>query len=373
MPPSPRRARIEYGPTERGSSSSRGSVGMGHTILAGGAPASAVTAAAVSRPRARLRGERPWGEAPSTLREWSGDDRHRPRRRPRTTSSASTPLLDDEERLLRDTVRQFVGDRILPDVGRLVRGGTFPEEMAKEMGALGLLGMHLDGLRLRRHQRRRLRPGLPRARGRRQRRSAASCPCRARWPCSRSGRTAREEQKQEWLPRMAAGEAIGCFGLTEPDSGSRPVVACAPGPAATATTGCSTAPRCGSPTAASPTWPSCGPVTDDGLVRGFVVPTDTPGFTANDIHQKMSLRASITSELVLDDVRLPAERRAARRGLHAGPAVVPERGPLRHPLRRRRARPGPATRPPCDYAIEPRAVRQAHRRLPARPSASWSR
>jgi glutaryl-CoA dehydrogenase len=127
-----------------------------------------------------------------------------------------------------------------------------------------------------------------------------------------------EEQKQDWLPRMAAGEAIGCFGLTEPDSGSDP------GSMRT------TARRDGSDWIlhGSKMWITNGSIADvavvwartDEGVRGFLVPRDTPGFTTQDIHQKLSLRASVTSELLLDDVRLPAE------------AQLPEATSLRGPL-----------------------------------------
>ena len=124
-----------------------------------------------------------------------------------------------------------------------------------------------------------------------------------------------EEQKQQWLPRMAAGEAIGCFGLTEPDHGSDPA-ACAPAPGATATTGCSTAPRCGSPTAASPTSPWSGPRTEDG-VRGFLVP-DRHARLHRAGRSSTSCRCAPRSpaSCVLDDVRLPG-RRAAARGARA--------------------------------------------------------
>ena len=121
-----------------------------------------------------------------------------------------------------------------------------------------------------------------------------------------------EEQKQEWLPRMAAGEAIGCFGLTEPDAGSDP------GSMRTRARrdGDGLDParrrRCGSPTARSPTSRSCGRATDEG-VRGFLVPKGTQGFTTQDIHKKLSLRASVTSELLLDDVRLPDDAPACPR------------------------------------------------------------
>ena len=112
-----------------------------------------------------------------------------------------------------------------------------------------------------------------------------------------------EEQKQEWLPRMAAGEAMGCFGLTEPDSGSDPS-SMRTRRAATGTTGYSTGRKCGSPTVASPTSPSSGPRRTEGI-HGFVVPHRRARLQANNIHKKLSLRASVTSELELTDVRLP--------------------------------------------------------------------
>ena len=189
------------------------------------------------------------------------------------------------------------------------------------MGALGLLGMHLEGYGCAGTERRRLRPGLPRARGRRLAACAASSPCRGRSRCSRSGAGAPRSRSSAWLPAMAAGEAIGCFGLTEPDAGSRPGGDAHARPPRRRRTGCSTAPRCGSPTARSPTSPSSGRAADEtAAIRGFVVPTDTPGFTANDIHKKLSLRASVTAELVLEDVRAARRRRAARgRRRSAGP------------------------------------------------------
>src|SRR3954447_23858368 len=130
-------------------------------------------------------------------------------------------LLDDEERLLRDTVRQFVDDRILPDVADWFEEGTFPKDMAKEMGALGLLGMHLEGYGC---------AGtsavayglacLELEAGDSGFRSFVSVQgSLAMFPIRAYGS---DEQKDEWLPRMSAGEAVGCFGLTEPDSGSDP-------------------------------------------------------------------------------------------------------------------------------------------------------
>ena len=214
-------------------------------------------------------------------------------------------LLDAEERLLRDTVRSFVRDRILPDVGEWFEAGTFPAaELAKEMGAMGLLGMHLDGYGCAGTSA--VQYGLACTEleyGDSGTRSFVSVQgSLAMFPIWAYGS---EEQKQRWLPRMAAGEAIGCFGLTEPDAGSDP------GAMRT------TARRDGGDWVLHGTkmWITNGSIadvavvwarTDDGI-RGFVVPTDTPGFTATHIPHKMSLRASDTSELVLDGVRLPEE------------------------------------------------------------------
>ena len=232
-------------------------------------------------------------------------------------------LLDDDERLLRDTVRQFVGDRILPEVADWFEAGTFPREMAKEMGALGLLGMHLSGYGC---------AGtsavayglacLELEAGDSGARSFVSVQgSLAMFPIWKFGS---EEQKQEWLPRMAAGEAVGCFGLTEPDSGSDP--------ASMRTR----ARRDGDDWILDGTkmWITNGGIADvaiiwaradatdggPGPIHGFVVPTDTPGFQANDIHKKLSLRASVTSELVLTGVRLPDSARL--------PEVATMRGPL---------------------------------------------
>lgn len=226
-------------------------------------------------------------------------------------------LLDDEERQIRDTVRAFVGDRVLPEIGDWFEAGTFPREMAKEMGALGLLGMHLDGYGC---------AGtnavsyglacLELEAGDSGFRSFVSVQgSLAMFPIRAYGS---DEQKAEWLPRMAAGEAIGCFGLTEPDSGSDP------------SSMRTHARRDGADWIlnGSKMWITNGGIadvavvwagTDDGI-RGFVVPTDTPGFSTNDVHKKLSLRASVTSELVMDDVRLPGDA--------VLPGVASMRGPL---------------------------------------------
>jgi len=229
--------------------------------------------------------------------------------------------IDDElsvdERLLRDTVRQFVADRILPNVAEWFEEGYIPKDLSKEMGSLGMLGMHLDGYGC---------AGMSAVdyglacleleAGDSGTRSFVSVQgSLAMFPIWSYGS---EEQKQRWLPGMAAGEIIGCFGLTEPDSGSDP--------ASMRTNarkdgddwilnGAKMWITNGSIADVAVVWAR----TDDGI-RGFVVPTDTPGFSARDIHHKLSLRASVTSELVLEDVRLPADA--------VLPGVVGLKGPL---------------------------------------------
>ncbi|MFF3908989.1 acyl-CoA dehydrogenase family protein [Streptomyces sp. NPDC001848] len=228
-------------------------------------------------------------------------------------------LLDAEDRAIRDTVRTWAADRVLPYVGEWYEKGELPgiRELARELGGIGALGMSLSGygcagasavqyglacLELEAAD-----SGI---------RSLVSVQgSLAMYAIHRYGS---EEQKQQWLPRMAAGEVIGCFGLTEPDHGSDP--------ASMRTY----AKRDGSDWVLSgrKMWITNGSVagvavvwarTDDGI-RGFVVPTDRPGFSAPEIKHKWSLRASVTSELVLDDVRLPAD------------AVLPGVGGLKGPL-----------------------------------------
>jgi glutaryl-CoA dehydrogenase len=226
-------------------------------------------------------------------------------------------LLSDEERMIRDTVRSWVADRVTPNVGEWFEQGRIPRELASELGQLGLLGMHLDGY------------GCAGASA-----TAYGLACMeleagdsgVRSLVSVQGslamfaihRWGSEEQKQEWLPRMAAGEAIGCFGLTEPDAGSDP------GSMRTR------ARRDGDDWILNGTkmWITNGSIADvavvwaqtDEGVRGFLVPKGTAGFTAPEIHGKLSLRASVTSELVLDDVRLPDDARL--------PEATSLRGPL---------------------------------------------
>ncbi|WP_026910805.1 acyl-CoA dehydrogenase family protein [Patulibacter minatonensis] len=210
--------------------------------------------------------------------------------------------LRDDEREVRDTTRRLVREKLLPNVAEWFEQATVPVELMREFGALGLLGLHLDGYGCA--------GASPTAYGLVcQELEAGDTGLRslvsvqgslAMFPIHRFGS---DEQKDEWLPRMATGEAIGCFGLTEPDSGSDP------GSMRT------TARRDGTDWIlhGQKMWITNGSIadvavvwarTDDGI-RGFVVPTDTKGFSTQDIHGKLSLRASITSELLLDDVRLP--------------------------------------------------------------------
>jgi len=232
--------------------------------------------------------------------------------------------LTSDERLIRDTVRDFVARRVLPHVADWFERGVFPKEIALELGELGLLGMHLEGY------------GCAGASA-----TAYGVACReleaadsglrsfvsvqgslAMFPIYAYGS---EEQKQEWLPKMARGEAIGCFGLTEYDHGSDP-------------SGMRTvARRDGGDYVinGSKAWITSGSVADvaivwartdpqngpkSGAVRGFVVPTKTKGFSAKNIERKLSLRASVTSELHFEDMRLPASAIL--------PGVASMRGPL---------------------------------------------
>jgi glutaryl-CoA dehydrogenase len=212
--------------------------------------------------------------------------------------------LSPEEILVRDTVRAFAAERVMPHIADWFEAGTMPRELAPELGKLGLLGMHLTGYGC---------AGMGAV--------AYGVACReleaadsglrslvsvqgslAMFPIWKYGS---DEQKEEWLPRMAAGEAIGCFGLTEPDHGSDP------GGMTT------TAIPNGSNWVLSGTkmWITNGTIADIAVVwartpdgiRGFLVPKAARGFTTRAIHKKLSLRASVTAELHFDDVKLGAD------------------------------------------------------------------
>ena len=227
-------------------------------------------------------------------------------------------LLSDEEKAIRDTVRAWVRERILPEIGEWFEQGILPRELAQEVGQLGLFGMHLDGY------------GLPGASA-----VAYGLTC-LELEAGDSGvrsfvsvqgslamfaiwRWGTEEQKERWLPAMHAGEKLGCFGLTEPDAGSDP------GAMRTS------ARRDGTDWIlnGAKMWITNGSIadvavvwarTEEGQINGFLVEKGFPGFEAPEMKHKLSLRASITSELVLRDVRVPEENRF--------PEVTSLRGPL---------------------------------------------
>ena len=227
-------------------------------------------------------------------------------------------LLDVEERAVRDTVRQFVREQVLPEIGDWFERGVLPRELLTELAKLGLFGMHLDGYGL---------PGasavaygltcLELEAGDSGVRSAVSV--QGSLAMFAIWRWGSEEQKERWLPAMHAGEAIGCFGLTEPDAGSDPGAM-------------RTHARRDGPDwvlNGAKMWITNGTIadvavvwarTDEGEIRGFLVEKGTPGFSAPEIHKKISLRASVTSELVLQDVRVPQE------------SMFPEVRTLRGPL-----------------------------------------
>jgi glutaryl-CoA dehydrogenase len=231
-------------------------------------------------------------------------------------------LLEPEERAVRDTVRDFAEAELKPHVADWYDQGTLPNDLAPRLGKLGLLGMHLEGYDC---------AGMSA--------TAYGVACReleavdsglrsfvsvqgslAMYAIHRWGT---EEQRTEWLPRMARGEVLGCFGLTEPDAGSDP--------SSMRTrarrdgddwvlTGSKMWITNGTLAAVAVIWARVDDGGADDGIRGFLVPTDTPGFTATKIQRKLSLRASVTAELALDEVRVPAD------------AVFPEVRGLKGPL-----------------------------------------
>ncbi|HUL50834.1 MAG TPA: acyl-CoA dehydrogenase family protein [Gemmatimonadales bacterium] len=232
-------------------------------------------------------------------------------------------LLSEEERAIRDTVREWVDEHVLPIIGEHYIEGKFPRQLVPEMAALGLFGANLPesygcaglnnvayGLIMQELER-----------GDSGVRSFASVQgALVMYPIYEFGS---EEQKRRWLPAMASGKVIGCFGLTEPDYGSNPA-----GMITTAReqgdswilNGAKMWITNGSTAQVAIIWAKAGAVSDPASIRGFLVPTDTRGFSARDQRGKLSLRASDTSELVLQDVCVPKD------------AVLPKSSGLKSPL-----------------------------------------
>jgi glutaryl-CoA dehydrogenase len=232
--------------------------------------------------------------------------------------------LTEEERAVRDSIHQFVDEKVLPVIGKCYVEGRFPREIVPQMAELGVFGANLPeeygcaGLN-------NVAYGLINQeleRGDSGVRSFASVQgSLVMYPIFAFGS---EEQKQHWLPKMASGEVIGCFGLTEPDYGSNPsgmiTRAREEGDGSWVLNGSKMWITNGSTAQVAIVWAKTGDLDDDKSIRGFIVPTDTPGFTARDQKGKLSLRASDTSELVLQDVRLPAD------------AVLPASSGIKSPL-----------------------------------------
>jgi len=232
-------------------------------------------------------------------------------------------LLSEEERAVRDTVRGWVDDNLLPIIGQCYVEGRFPKQLIPGMAELGLFGANLPeeygcagldnvayGLIMQELER-----------GASGVRSFASVQGGlVMYPIYAFGS---EEQKRKWLPQMASGKVIGCFGLTEPDYGSNPggmITVARETSDGWVLNGAKMWITNGSTAQVSVVWAKTGKLEDQGSIRGFIVPTDTRGFTAKDQKGKLSLRASDTSELVLQDVHVPKD------------AVLPKSGGLKSPL-----------------------------------------
>lgn len=233
-------------------------------------------------------------------------------------------VLSEEERAVRDSVRRFVDERVIPIIGDAYVQGRFPKEIIPGMGELGVFGANLPeeygcaGLN-------NVQYGLimqELERGDSGVRSFASVQgALAMYPIYAFGS---EEQKRKWLPGMATGETIGCFGLTEPDYGSNPsgmiTMAKEQADGTWILNGAKMWITNGSTAKIAIVWAKTNGDPSDKSIRGFIVPTDSTGFKAKDQKGKLSLRASDTSELVFQDVHLPAD------------AILPESGGLKSPL-----------------------------------------
>jgi glutaryl-CoA dehydrogenase len=219
-------------------------------------------------------------------------------------------LLTEEERAVRDTVRRWVEDSVMPIIGEYYLEGKFPTQLIPEMAELGMLGANLPaeygcaelsnvayGLIMQELER-----------GDSGLRSFASVQgALVMYPIFAFGS---ESQRRTWLPKLATGEAIGCFGLTEPDFGSNPggLITTAREDGDTwVLNGAKMWITSGSMAHVAIIWAKTGDLDDATSIRGFIVPTDTKGFSAKDQKGKLSLRASDTSELVLEDVRVPKD------------------------------------------------------------------
>ncbi|MFC6753561.1 acyl-CoA dehydrogenase family protein [Halorubrum tibetense] len=229
--------------------------------------------------------------------------------------------LDEEERLIRDTAREFVEDRVRPEIGDHFQEGTFPTEIIPELGEMGFFAPNLDGYGL---------PNVSETAYGLLMQELEACDSGLRSMASVQGALVMypihafgsDDQKEHWLPALGEGEAVGCFGLTEPEHGSNPSAmetrAEADGDEYVLN--------------GSKTWITNSPIADVAVVwaretsaegspvRGFLVETDRDGVTTNEIHDKLSLRASITGEISLQNVRIPAENRL--------PGVEGMKGPL---------------------------------------------
>ncbi|TFG51704.1 MAG: acyl-CoA dehydrogenase [Gemmatimonadales bacterium] len=232
-------------------------------------------------------------------------------------------LLSEEERAVRDTVRTWVDEHLMPVIADAYIKGEFPEALVPQMAELGFFGANLPerygcaglnnvayGLIMQELER-----------GDSGVRSFASVQgALVMYPIHQFGS---DEQKDHWLPRLASGEDVGCFGLTEPDYGSNPgglITTAREADGGWVLNGTKMWITNGSRASVAIVWAKTGDIADASSIRGFIVPTDTPGFSARDQKGKLSLRASDTSELILEDVKVP------------GSALLPKSSGVKSPL-----------------------------------------